>query len=321
VVPRILPSSSQRSRRARDPANLRGSTAIVTGGTDGIGREIARQLSSDGASVVIVGRDESKADGLRRELREARGRDSIQFVKADLSLTSEVERVAEEIASRWPEIHYLVHSAGALLGSRKLTSEGVETNFAINYLARFTLTRRLLLQLTAAGHPGRSARILFVSGAARGRVNFDDVNFTSGFGTIKAVQQFCRANDLLTQELAHALEASRANVAVACLKMGVVKTGIRRNFPLWMKLLVPLIDPIFAHSPEEAADSAVKILLDPGLDEASGALFSDILSLKRLSPLTGDKVREEGLRLWKLSERLEQGKTNRRGGPIETRTK
>jgi len=320
VVPRILPSSSLRSRRARDPANLHGRTAIVTGGTDGIGRETARQLSSDGASVVIVGRDESKADSLRRELREAGQRNSIPFVKADLSLTSEVERVAGEIASRWLEIHYLVHSAGVLMGSRKLTSEGVETNFAINYLARFTLTRRLLPQLAAAGQQG-GARILFVSGAARGRVNFDDVNLTSGFSTIKAVQQFCRANDLLTQELARALEASRANVVVACLKMGAVKTGIRRNFPLWMKLLVPLIDPIFAHSPEEAADSAVKILLDPGLDEASGALFSDIMSLKRLSPLTGDKVREEGLRLWELSERLEQGKTNRRGGPIEARNK
>src|SRR6266581_1071330 len=118
--------------------------ALVTGGTDGVGKEVARGLARAGHRVILVGRDADKGIRVEREMREA-------------------NRLADEIASRWAGLHYLVHSAGVVRGRRELTAEGVESNFAINYLSRFVLTGRLLPLLEAASRLGEAARIVLVS--------------------------------------------------------------------------------------------------------------------------------------------------------------
>ncbi len=107
--------------------------ALVTGGTDGVGKEVARELARAGHRVVLVGRDASKGARVEREMRKTTGNTDIQFLQADLSLVREANRLADEIASRWPVLHYLVHSAGIVRGHRELTAEGVESNFATNY--------------------------------------------------------------------------------------------------------------------------------------------------------------------------------------------
>ena len=86
----------------------------------------------------------------------------VHFLRADLTLASEAHRLADEVKSRCDHLHYLVHSAGMVRGRRALTAEGVESNFAVNYLSRFALTNRLLPPLQAASMPGRSARIVLV---------------------------------------------------------------------------------------------------------------------------------------------------------------
>src|SRR5262249_388236 len=120
------------------------SNALVTGGTDGIGREIARGLARAGHAVMLVGRDLEKGARAERELREPPGNRAVQCREADLSLTTGANRLADEVAEHWAKLRYLVHSAGVVRGRLQVTAEGVESNFATNYLARFTLTRRLL---------------------------------------------------------------------------------------------------------------------------------------------------------------------------------
>jgi NAD(P)-dependent dehydrogenase (short-subunit alcohol dehydrogenase family) len=164
--------------------------ALVTGGTDGVGKEVARGLALAGHRVIVVGRDAKKGALVEREMRETTGNVEVWFLQADLSLVREVNRLANEIAARWPALHYLVHSAGVVRGRRELTAEGVESNFAINYLSRFALTGRLLALLEAAGRPGEAARIMIVSGAAQnGTIHFDDVNLTTNFTTLRRLAE------------------------------------------------------------------------------------------------------------------------------------
>ena len=280
--------------------------ALVTGGTDGVGKEVARGLALAGHRVIVVGRDAKKGALIEREMRETTGNAEVWFLQADLSLVREVNRLANEIATRWPALHYLVHSAGVVRGRRELTAEGVESNFAINYLSRFALTGRLLPLLEAAGRPGEAARIMTVSGAAQnGTIHFDDVNLTMNFTTLRAVWQFCQANDVFTVEMARRLALEAPRVTITSLKLGVVKTNIRREFPRWMQWLVPLVfDPLIALTPREAAESALGLLLAEDLEGVTGALFSKIRKLKRVVP--GARVRDpqEVRQLWELSERL-----------------
>src|SRR5260370_17910275 len=133
--------------------------ALVTGGTDGVGKEVAYGLARAGHRVVLVGRDADKGARVEREMRETTGNADVQFLQADLSLVREANRLADEIAARWPALHYLVHSAGIVRGRRVLTEEGIESNFAVNYVSRFALTNRLLPLLEPAGRPPEAATL------------------------------------------------------------------------------------------------------------------------------------------------------------------
>jgi NAD(P)-dependent dehydrogenase (short-subunit alcohol dehydrogenase family) len=209
-------------------------TALVTGGTDGIGQEVACGLARLGCPIVIVGRDRDKGNRAKWAIRHTTWNADVEFFRADLSMISEVRRLADQIASHWPALRYLVHSAGVVRGRRELSSEGVESNFAINYLSRFALSQFLMPLLKAAGRVRQSARIVIVGGAVRnGTIYFKDVNLTGNFATLRAVSQFCQANDVFTIELARRLAAADAgnHVTITSLKIGVVKTNIRREFP------------------------------------------------------------------------------------------
>ncbi len=281
--------------------------ALVTGGTDGVGKEVAYGLARAGHRVILVGRDADKGARVEREMRETTGNTDVQFLQADLSLVREANRLADEIAGRWLALHYLVHSAGVVRGRRELTAEGVESNFAINYLSRFALTGHLLPLLETVGQPGEAARIVLISGAAQnGAIHFDDVNLTANFTTLRAVWQFCQANDVFTVELARQLAVDNdPRVTITSLKLGVVKTNIRREFPRWMQWLVPLVfDPLLAQTPQEAVESALRLLLAEDLEGATGVLFSKIKTLKQVMPTARVRNPEEGRRLWELSERL-----------------
>jgi NAD(P)-dependent dehydrogenase (short-subunit alcohol dehydrogenase family) len=135
---------------------LTGKTALVTGGTGGIGKEIARRLAQITTKLVIVGRDAAKGTQAEKEIRDSSKNCDVRFIQADLSLVREARRLGDEVANCCPALHYLVHSAGVVRGRRVVTGEGLESNFATNYLSRFALTIHLLSALQAAGRPGWS---------------------------------------------------------------------------------------------------------------------------------------------------------------------
>jgi NAD(P)-dependent dehydrogenase (short-subunit alcohol dehydrogenase family) len=288
--------------------SLDNETALVTGGTDGIGKAIARALAERGADVLIVGRDAEKGARVQRELRAAAGHQRVRFLQADLGLMRDTDRLADDIIAGVPKLHRLVLCAGVIRGQRLLTKEGVESNFAINYLGRFVLTGRLLPLLQTAGAPGAAARIVVIGGAAmNGRIHYDDINLTRNFRILTMVPQFCQANDLFVIEQARRLAetAEQPRVTIATLKVGVVRTNIRRDFPRWMKVLVPLVfDPLLGQTPDQIAESAMRLLVSPELEGKSGLLFTQIRRFKAAEPNARTRDPREGRRLWAFSEQL-----------------
>src|SRR5882724_10950058 len=151
--------------------------ALVTGGTDGIGKAIAHGLAKLGIDLVVVGSDADKGAAAVRELRAASGNNHIEFLQADLGLLRNVDALATQVATRWPRLNYLVLCAGIMRGRYTRTREGIEINFAVNYLSRFALTEALLPCLAAAGRLGNAARIVVIGGAAQnGKIHYEDVN-------------------------------------------------------------------------------------------------------------------------------------------------
>lgn len=254
--------------------------AVVTGGTSGVGRAIAHRLAGQGYDVIVTGRNAERGAQTLRELRSITSRAA--FVQGDLSCLDGIELLADAISQRVRRIDLLVHCAGIVDGARRLTADGIDQHFAVNYLARFALQQHLsplLIRDRAEPPPA----ILLISGASNGdSIRYREILTARTFGVLSAVRQSCRANDLFALGLrAHGLVGTRQPVRVACLKLGVVKTAIRRTFPWWMKVVVPLLfDPWLGQTPAEAANAAFEVFDRVSTDVAAGPLFTRIRRLR-----------------------------------------
>src|SRR5690348_443550 len=279
--------------------------AVVTGGTNGVGFALAAMLGARGYDLILIGRDESRGRAASEVLAIQGCR--AEFLSADLALMTEAERVAEAVANRVDRIDLLVQSAGSLDGGRRLTDEGIDFNFAVNFLARFALIEHLEPLLRTRPGSAESPAILFINGRVRGSaIRFADIGRQRTFGTIRAVRQYSHANDLLALGLHHeGLLATRGKVRVGCLKLGPVRTDIRRTFPLWMKIAVPLLlDPFLSQTPEEAARAAVDVLDKICESSDAGPLFAKIRKLRPLPLSAAETNAEEWRELFLFSHDL-----------------
>src|ERR1044071_4765126 len=123
--------------------SLEGSTALVTGSTDGLGREVARQLSGLGALVIVHGRNEQRGAEVVNAIR-AGGKGSAVFRHADFGSLAEVRSFASWVSANHGGIDLLINNAAATVGERRESAEGLELAFAVNHLAHFLLTQLLL---------------------------------------------------------------------------------------------------------------------------------------------------------------------------------
>ncbi|HXP21704.1 MAG TPA: SDR family oxidoreductase [Streptosporangiaceae bacterium] len=139
--------------------DLSGKTAVVTGGTRGIGLMIARGLLDAGARVYISSR---KADGCAAAERELGPHGTVAAIQADLSSESECLRLAREISGREQALHVLVNNAGATWGAPldEFPAAAWDKVVDLNLKSPFFLTRAFLPLLEAAGTHDDPARVI-----------------------------------------------------------------------------------------------------------------------------------------------------------------
>jgi NAD(P)-dependent dehydrogenase (short-subunit alcohol dehydrogenase family) len=271
---------------------------VVTGATRGIGRATALSLATLGAQVVLVGRDEARLEGVRREAERA-GSVGVTWVRADFASLASVRRAAEEIVHRWPALHVLVNNAGMNAGRRRSSADGFELTFAVNHLAPFLLTT-LLVPALVRGAPSRVVNVSSVF-AHLGRLDPNDVMFERRrYTSTRAYNQSKLANVMFTTELAARLEGS--GVSVNCVTPGLVATDLMREHwwfgPRWLR-------PVWSSwllSPESAATRVVRIATSDALDGVTGECFAGTLRPASLPHRARDA--EATRELWDLSARL-----------------
>ncbi|SRR6266571_2939952 len=141
--------------------DLSGKTAVVTGGTRGIGLMMARGLLEAGARIYISSR---KADACAAAARELGRRGSVAAIPADLSAEEECLRLAAEVGEREQALHILVNNAGATWGAplEEFPASAWDKIINLNLKAPFFLTRAFLPLLEAAGTPDDPARVINV---------------------------------------------------------------------------------------------------------------------------------------------------------------
>jgi NAD(P)-dependent dehydrogenase (short-subunit alcohol dehydrogenase family) len=193
--------------------NLIGKTAFITGSTDGVGRLVAERLGRAGAHVLLHGRDERRGAEVLVRVTEAGGGPRSAFYRADLAALGDVEALGARVRRDHPRIDLLINNAGIGSGgsndaSRRLSAEGFELRFAVNYLAHFLLTARLLPAIVG----NAPARIVNVASLGQQAIDFDDVMLERGYSGTRAYCQSKLAQILFTIELAERLKGTRTTV-------------------------------------------------------------------------------------------------------------
>lgn len=271
---------------------------LITGATSGIGKITALEVAKLGATVVLVGRNKAKTEGVVKEIKEKSGNEKVSYLLADLSIQKEVKNLAEEFKQKFDRLDVLVNNAGLLMHKKELTPDNLEYSFATNHMAYFILTN-LLLDLLKKSAP---SRIVSVASEAHrmGDLDFDDINFEKhSYSPWKAYGKSKLNNILFTYELADRLKGT--GVTANCLHPGVVNTGFTFiDIPIVKPIVEAIVKP-FLLTPEKGAETQIYLATSEEVNGVTGKYFSK----KRSTPSsTNSHSKEAQKKLWELSEKL-----------------
>ena len=272
--------------------NMQGKRILVTGGSDGIGKETARQLAVMGAAITITGRNPEKTAAAVAELQQATGSQEIDYLLGDFAELAQVRELAAQYRARYDQLDVLVNNAGAVFLRRGVTRDGYERTLGVNHLAPFLLTG-LLLDMLKANTP---SRIVNVSSGAhrRGDMDFDDLQYETGYQAMEVYGRSKLANVLFTYELARRLVGS--GVMVNALHPGLVRTNFAANNGWLVKLIAPLVMRR-GISVEAGAATSVYLASSPDVAEVTGKYFEKSTE-KKSSEISYDEAVQKQLWAW-----------------------
>lgn len=267
-------------------------TVLITGATGTIGKATALELAKHNCTVILLGRNAQKLAKVKSEIVQATSNTNIETIVADLSEPKSIKQAVAEIKRKHNSLNALVNVAAIFTRNRTENSQGLEYTFATNHLGPFILTNELLDLLKA----GKPARVITVSAPSTTKINFDDINVSSGFlGAFGASKMM---NILFTYALARRLEGT--GVTTSVFHPGLVKSDLTKEMP---KLLYYIFKTI-SSAPDKAAKMLCSLAIDEQYENANGIFFK--FNGKEIQSSNYSYNQEVQEKLWTLSEQLAQ---------------
>ena len=249
-------------RIAPSRLDFKGMRIAIVGGTGGIGRALSRFMAARGANVIVVGQTFRDSDV-----------SGIEFVKADLSLMREAERVGKALPAETLDI--VIFTTGIFAApKRQETAEGIERDMAVSYLSRLVILREIVPRLGKSRPTARmKPRVHIMGYPGTGQAGTpDDLNAEKSYRAFAVHMNTVAGNEMLVLDAAKRYP----NVTFFGLNPGLIKTNIRDNFfgkdtlkSRFLEWMIGLMTP----SPETYVERLAPLLVSPDLEEHSGAMF------------------------------------------------
>jgi NAD(P)-dependent dehydrogenase (short-subunit alcohol dehydrogenase family) len=267
------------------PQTLKNQVILITGATDGLGKQVAHDLAAREASVLLHGRNRQKGQAVLQDIRAATGNPRLFYYQADFSSLAAVRRLAGQIQADQPRLDVLINNAaigaGTRHGRREKSADGHESRFAVNYLAPCLLAQRLLPLLRRSA----PARIVNVASVGQQPIDFDNVMLENGYDGLRAYRQSKLALVMFTFDLAADLQAS-----------GITVNSLHPASLMNTKMVLEtdyFAGPI--SSVEQGAQAVTYLATSPELQGVTGEYF-DGVQRARANPQAYDKEARRQLR-------------------------
>lgn len=269
-------------------------TVVVTGASSGLGLETARTLAERGHRIVMVVRNQAKAQAAVEEIRRTAPDASIEIVLADLYSMADVRRAAGELRALGP-IDVLVNNAGLIHDKRELTVDGFERTFALNHLAAFLLTYELREHIRDGG------RVVTVSSGGHRYQWFRWNDLATrerwpGGLLVYGTSKLC--NIWFAREASKRLAARR--ITSNSLHPGPVATNFGASGSIVMRVGIKIARPLLLDV-VAGAQTSIYLASSPDVAGVTGEYF---IKNKIAKPSRLARDDDAARRLWELSEQL-----------------
>jgi NAD(P)-dependent dehydrogenase (short-subunit alcohol dehydrogenase family) len=275
-------------RRDRGAATMRPieqQVILITGATDGLGRAVACDLADQGATLLLHGRSEERGRRTIAAIAAQSGNAKLTYYRADFESLSEVRDLAARVAAEHDRLDVLVNNAALGIDpARRVTADGHEATFQVDYLAPYMLSY-LLEPVLIASAP---SRIVNVASAGQAPINFEDIMLERSYDGMQAYCQAKLADVMLTID--HAAELSGTGVTVNCLHPAL-------NMPT--KIVTHLFTP--QSTIADGVRATIRLITDPALEHVTGRYFDRTQEARARPDAYDERARA---RLRAIAERL-----------------
>lgn len=258
---------------------------LVTGSTDGIGQQTALELAQAGHHVLLHGRDPRKGARTLRAIQEASSSPHLAYFNADLAPLAQVHRLAADLHNAHSHLDVLINNAAVWEPRQRRSADSHEMTFAVNVLAPFALTVRLL-DLLGRGRAGRIVNV--VSGLQAAALDFDNLQGERRYSGIGAYSLSKSCLIMITYALARRLAGT--GITVNTVHPGTIDTHMLRTS-----------GGGGGRPRTEGAATLIHAGFDPLLAGVTGRYFAD-RQARESRPVTYDEALQA--QLWQVAETL-----------------
>lgn len=240
---------------------LLGRSALVVGGTGGIGKGIALTLATRGCDVLVAGRSETEGLKVIEECRRRNEKGSHQFLSVDASLIGNVDKFTTKLKNGKENLDFLVLSQGiASLSGFSPTKEGLDVKMSLHFYSRMRFIMNLL-PLLRKSQEGAAVLSVLSAGVHKPYTDKNDLSLEKTYSLGNAANAAGFYNDLVLDKLSKMEDNSRISFLHAA--PGMVATNWGSEFPFPLRAMVRGLQALLAKSPEECGDIMVSAMLAP----------------------------------------------------------
>jgi NAD(P)-dependent dehydrogenase (short-subunit alcohol dehydrogenase family) len=286
-----------------------GKVIIITGASDGIGKQTALELLSDGAEVILACRDEKKTIEFISSIVSESDRKRAHYVNLDLASFSSVRKFVADVKSRFDKVDILINNAGIWTDNNfRLTEDNIEITLQTNVLSHMVLTQELLPLLEKS-----QGRVLNVSSSLHSKCYKEKSFYESvDINDNEKVKQNYKGynsyaftklgNIYFTNYLKEYLDRNKLKIKTASVHPGFVRNVLTMKHTTLVKSLIFLFYPILwfiSKSLYRGAQTTLHLCYIRDEEFISGANYSDCKAEELGSFAKNTEIRNAAIELFK----------------------